>query len=118
MTRILNGDGFIVTAYIIRKSKRKEKNIWKKITLKVNKNNKLKVFIDPLGNTLNLWWGDPKDSCSAVESQKTGDVIALNKNGQAIGLEKIGFFPKEIDPLLITKDVKKLLTKNNFSPLL
>ncbi|MFH1187977.1 MAG: hypothetical protein V1688_03915 [bacterium] len=82
----------------------------KKINIKkLNKADKMKIFIDPIGNTLNLWWGDPKDSVSAYEAEKDWDVIALNKKGEAIGLEKIGFFPKEIDPLRYLKTTEKAL---------
>jgi len=84
----------------------------KTITLKKTKN-KLKIFVDPIGNTLNLWWGDPKDSRSAYEAEDSWDVIALDKNKKAIGLEKIGFFPKEIEPLALSKDIQKILIKNN-----
>lgn len=85
----------------------------KKINIKKTKN-KLQIFIDPIGNTLNLWWDDPKKSRSAYESEKSWDVIALDKEGRAIGLEKIGFFPNEIDPIKNIKQTKKLLLKNNF----
>lgn len=87
----------------------------KKITMnKSFKTDRLKVFIDPLGNTLNLWWGNPKDSVSAYEAEKSWDVIALNKKGEAIGLEKIGFFPNELDPLKYLKYSKQFLLKTGW----
>jgi len=62
-------------------------------------NNDIKLFIDPYGNTLNMWWGDPKDSAYSEEADESWDVIVMNKEGKPIGLEKIGFFPKELDPM-------------------
>ena len=59
----------------------------------------IKSYIDPYGNTLNLWWGNPEDAFISEEAEKTYDVIVKDKSGIAIGLEKIGFFPKEIDPM-------------------
>lgn len=78
----------------------------------------IKIYIDPYGNTLNMWWGDPEDAFMSEEAEKTYDVIVKDRRGRPIGLEKIGFFPEEIDPvkhlsesaqfLLETK--KKLIT--------
>ena len=59
----------------------------------------IKIYLDPVGNTLNMWWGNPRDSVLSEEAEKSWDVICLNKAGQPIGLEKIGFFPRELDPL-------------------
>lgn len=64
----------------------------------------IKIYIDPIGNTLNMWWGDPKNSVSSEEAEESWDVICLDKKGKAIGLEKIGFFPKELDPVKYFKD--------------
>ena len=64
----------------------------------------IKIYIDPYGNTLNMWWGNPKDSVLSEEAEKSWDVICLDKNNRAIGLEKIGFFPQEIDPLKYLKE--------------
>jgi hypothetical protein len=61
--------------------------------------NGIKIYIDPYGNTLNMWWGNPKDASISEESKEALDVIIKNKKGKAIGLEKIGFFPPEISPL-------------------
>ena len=58
----------------------------------------IKIYIDPFGNTLNMWWGNPEESFISEEADKTYDVIVKDKRGKPIGLEKIGFFPEEIDP--------------------
>ena len=59
----------------------------------------IKIYIDPYGNTLNMWWGNPEDSFISEEAEKSYDVIVKDKRGKPIGLEKIGFFPEEIDPV-------------------
>ena len=59
----------------------------------------MKIYIDPYGNTLNMWWGEPNDSFISEEAEKSCDVIVKDKKGKPIGLEKIGFFPAEVDPL-------------------
>jgi hypothetical protein len=61
--------------------------------------NQFKVYIDPIGNTLNLWWDDPKKSVLSEEADQAWDVICLDKKGRRIGLKKIGFFPLELDPV-------------------
>jgi hypothetical protein len=62
------------------------------------KKQSIKVYIDPLGNTLNIWWDDPSKSVISEEAEKSWDVICLDKQGRAIGFEKIGLFPHELDP--------------------
>ncbi len=59
----------------------------------------MKIYIDPYGNTLNMWWGEPSDSFISEEAEKGCDVIVKDKKGKPIGLEKIGFFPTEVNPL-------------------
>jgi len=59
----------------------------------------IRIYIDPWGNTLNMWWGNPEDSFISEEAENTYDVIVKDKRGKPIGLEKIGFFPEEIDPV-------------------
>ena len=72
-------------------------------------NGQIKVYIDPYGNTLNFWWGDPKDSHISEEAEDSFDVVVKNKHDQPIGFEKIGFFPKEIDPMIYLKDKMNFL---------
>lgn len=72
---------------------------------------KVKIYIDPYGNTLNMWWDDPKKSCFSEEAEKSWDVIALDKNKRPIGLEKIGFFPEEIEPIKYLKNSLRMLLK-------
>ena len=51
---------------------------------------KVRVFHDPVGNTLVVWFGEPEDE---YEVEETGDEVVLmkDKNGQVIGFEKLNF---------------------------
>jgi uncharacterized protein YuzE len=51
---------------------------------------KVKMFHDPIGNTLVVWFGEPQDEADAEE---TGDEVILmkNKEGKVIGFEKLNF---------------------------
>lgn len=53
--------------------------------------NTLKICYDSLGNTLNVWFDDPRKE---YLSEETGDEVILNKNrqGKVIGFEKLNFF--------------------------
>lgn len=77
---------------------------------KINNKSKIQIFIDPYGNTINVWWGNPRDSRFSEEAEDSWDVIAFDKNKRAIGFEKIGFFPEELDPMRYIKNPMKLLT--------
>ena len=50
----------------------------------------IKVYFDKEGNTLTVWFGDPKDE---YISEETGEEVILmkNKSGQVIGFEKLNF---------------------------
>lgn len=50
----------------------------------------VKVFYDRTGNTLTVWFGDPRDEYVCEE---TGDEVVLMKDkaGQVIGFEKLNF---------------------------
>jgi uncharacterized protein YuzE len=54
---------------------------------------KVKVFHDPVGNSLVVWFGEPEDETDAEE---TGDEVILmkDKSGQVIGFEKLNFLPQ------------------------
>ena len=59
----------------------------------------VKIYFDPIGNTLNIWWGNPKDAYKAeeVESKDRNDVIIYDKKGRPISIEIIGVLPKELN---------------------
>jgi hypothetical protein len=50
----------------------------------------VKVYYDQAGNSLTVWFGNPKDEYVCEE---TGDEVILmkDKSGQAIGFEKLNF---------------------------
>jgi len=53
---------------------------------------KIKLFFDPVGNTLTVWFGDPDQE---YMSEETGDDVILMKDrkGLVIGFEKLNFVP-------------------------
>lgn len=59
----------------------------------------IKIYLDPVANTLNIWWDDPKNAFSSeeVESPYRNDVIIKDRQGKPISLETIGIFPKELN---------------------
>ena len=58
---------------------------------------KIKVYYDKVGNTLNVWFDD---SQKEVISEEVGDEVILNKDkdGRVIGFEKLNFVsvPEEL----------------------
>ncbi len=59
---------------------------------KINKKiNTVKIYYDSFGNTLNVWFDDPKKE---FISEETGEEVILNKDkkGKVIGFEKLNFF--------------------------
>jgi len=50
----------------------------------------IKVYYDQAGNSLTVWFGNPKDEYVCEE---TGDEVILmkDKSGQVIGFEKLNF---------------------------
>lgn len=61
----------------------------KKINTKVKR---VRLYYDSRGNTLNVWFDDPKKECI---SEETGEEVILNKNrqGKVIGFEKLNYLP-------------------------
>ena len=60
---------------------------------------KVKIFLDPIANSMNIWWNNPSGAFSSEETddKNSNDVIIKNKKGQPIGLEVIGVFPSELN---------------------
>ncbi len=60
---------------------------------------KVKIYIDPIGNTLNMWWGNPQDASTSdeVDEITRNDVLIKDKNGTPIGVEIIGLLPKDLN---------------------
>lgn len=68
----------------------------------------IKVYIDPVANTFNIWWDDPKKAYSSeeVDSPYRNDVIVKDRSGRPISLEVIGIFPNELN---ITEKLKDII---------
>ena len=66
---------------------------------------KVKILLDPIGNVMNIWWGNPKDAYKSeeVDDPTRNDVVVKDKRGNPISLEIIGIFPKELNVSEISK---------------
>ena len=62
---------------------------------------KIKLFFDPIGNTLTVWFGDPDQEHLCEE---TGNDVILMKDraGQVIGFEKLNFVPTGTEMPLVS----------------
>ncbi len=60
----------------------------------------MKVYYDRQGNTLTVWFGDPKEEYVCEE---TGEEVVLMKDrtGKVIGFEKLNFVQGETTPLQV-----------------
>ncbi|HUV88425.1 MAG TPA: DUF2283 domain-containing protein [Anaerolineae bacterium] len=60
----------------------------------------VKVFYDQVGNTLTVWFSDPKDEYICEE---TGDEVVLmkDKSGRVIGFEKLNFLVPKPEQLRV-----------------
>lgn len=72
------------------------------------KRGRVKIYFDPIGNIMNIWWGDPKDAYSSEEvtSKNRNDVIVKDRQGRPISIEIIGVLPNELN---ISEKVSLLL---------
>ena len=60
----------------------------------------INVFYDQSGNTLTVWFGNPK---SEYISEETGEEVILmkDKDGHVIGFEKLNFSVVKPEPLRV-----------------
>ena len=72
---------------------------------------KVKIYFDPIGNTMNIWWGDPKNAFSSeeVDASDRNDVIVKDKQERPISIEIIGILPKELN---FSGKLKSLIKEN------
>ena len=77
----------------------------------------VKIYLDPIGNTMNIWWGDPSKAYASeeVDDISRNDVIVKDKSGNPISLEIIGVFPEELN---ISSFIKQLTDRDIKSPFL
>ena len=78
---------------------------------------RVKIYLDPVANTFNIWWDDPKKAYSSeeVDSPYRNDVIVKDKQGVPISLEVIGIFPKELN---IVEKISNLTGRGKTEPFL
>lgn len=78
--------------------------------------NALKIYLDPVANTFNIWWDDPKKAYSSeeVDSPLSNDVLVKDRRGRPISLEIIGIFPKELNIVQYLKNHVGLKAKEPF----
>lgn len=53
---------------------------------------KIKLFFDPVGNTLTVWFGNP-DQEHVCEETGNDVILMKDRGGQVIGFEKLNFVP-------------------------
>ncbi len=72
-------------------------------------------LLDPVANTLNMWWRNSKLADYSLESDTSNDVIVYDKNGVPIGVEILGLFPNElnISKALGKKETLKLIANGD-----
>ena len=60
----------------------------------------IKVFYDPIGNSLVVWFGNPQEE---TEAEETGDEVILMKDrqGKVIGFEKLNFLVSPEQPMRV-----------------
>ncbi|MCK5459810.1 DUF2283 domain-containing protein [Candidatus Parcubacteria bacterium] len=66
--------------------------------IKEQKLKAIKIYYDSFGNSLNVWFEDPKKE---FISEETGDEVILNKDkkGKVIGFEKLNFLKHGNTPI-------------------
>lgn len=77
----------------------------------------IKIYFDPVGNTMNIWWGDPGEAYESeeVDSPDRNDVIIKDKHGRPISIEMIGVLPDELNVSeIFPKSIEKNLTPRVF----
>ncbi len=73
------------------------------------KRNEVKIYLDPVANTFQIFWDDPKKASLSeeVNSPYRNDVIVKDKQGKPISLEVIGIFPSELNIAALSKTLAK-----------
>ena len=77
---------------------------------------KITIYLDPVANTFNIWWDDPKKAYSSeeVDSPYRNDVIIKDKYGRPISLEVLGIFPQELNVADKLKTLPRIKQKEPF----
>lgn len=62
---------------------------------KKNKIETIRVYYDSQGNTLNVWFDDPRKEYISEESGEEV-ILSKDKKGKVIGFEKLNYLPKHL----------------------
>lgn len=77
----------------------------------------IEILLDPIANTFQIFWDDPKKAYSAEETDSPyrNDVIVKDRKGNPISLEIIGIFPQELN---ITAQLGNVIGRRKKEPFL
>lgn len=70
---------------------------------------KIRIFYDKEGNTLNVWFGDPEREYICEETSEE-IILVKDKEGIVIGFEKLNFLPLEVREDLREIPVETVIT--------
>lgn len=56
---------------------------------------KLRFFLDPVANTISIWFRDPKNEV-ICDVDEEGNILSLDKEGDVFGFEKLNILPKKL----------------------
>lgn len=67
---------------------------------------KIRFFVDPIGNTISVWFKDPKEEV-ICDVDKDGNILSLDKDDKVFGFEKINFLPQSFTKQLVETVLKE-----------
>jgi len=70
---------------------------------------KIKIFYDKIGNTLNVWFEDPRNE--AFSEETSGEIILIKDvSGKVIGFEKLNFIVMKKDQEKVSIPVEVMMS--------
>lgn len=76
----------------------------------MNMETKIKLFFDPVGNTLTVWFGDP-DQEHLCEETGNDVILMKDRKGQVIGFDKLNFVPLGTEMPLVSFETMAMPTR-------
>ena len=70
---------------------------------------KIRLFYDKQGNTLNVWFDDPKKEYMCEETSEEV-ILVKDKQGKVIGFERLNFLPPDAGSRLQELPVEAIVT--------
>ena len=67
---------------------------------------KIRFFVDPIGNTISVWFKDPKEEV-VCDVDEDGNILSLDKDDKVFGFEKINFLPQTFTKQLVATVLKE-----------